>query len=62
MERRYRRAVMTARIPQQRERVRQRLAARPVEELARGSGVNVAALRRGGVTTAGDVHQRTSKI
>jgi len=30
-----------------------------VEELARGSGVNVAALRRGGVTTAGDVHQRT---
>lgn len=58
-ERRYRKAVMKARGPQQQERVQQRLAAMPVEELARGSGINVAALRRGKVKTAADVHQRT---
>lgn len=58
-ERRYRKAVMKARAPQQRERVQQRLAAMPVEALARGSRVNTAALRRVGVTTAADVEQRT---
>ena len=52
---------MKARLPQQRERIQQRLAATPVEELARGAGVNTAALRRGTVTTAADVHQRTVK-
>jgi superfamily II DNA or RNA helicase len=58
-ERRYRKAVMRARVPQQRERVQQRLAAMPVEDLARGSKINTAALHRGGVTTAADVNQRT---
>lgn len=60
-ERRYRRAVMKARVPQQRDRVQHRLAATPVEAFARGSGVNIAALRRGNVKTAADVHQRTVK-
>jgi superfamily II DNA or RNA helicase len=59
MERRYRKTVMKARVPQQREHVERRLAAMPVEDLVRGSRVNTAALRRGGVRTAADVDQRT---
>lgn len=59
LERRYRRAVMKARGPQQRERVRQRMAATSVEDLARRSGVKTTALRRGRVETAADVHART---
>lgn len=59
MERRYRKAVLKARGPQQEERVRQRLATTPVDHLAKGSRVNTAALRRGGVETAADVDERT---
>ena len=58
-ERRYRKQVMRARGPQQQERAARRLAATPIEDLAKGSGVNVAALRRGSVRTAADVHGRT---
>ena len=46
---------MKARGPQQQERIRQRMAGMPVEDLARRSGVNTTALRRGRVKTAADV-------
>jgi superfamily II DNA or RNA helicase len=59
LERRYRKAVLKARGPQQQERVDHRLGEMSVEELARGSGVSAAALRKGGVATAADVLRRT---
>lgn len=59
-ERRCRRAVLEAREKQQQERIDQRLSATSVEELARGTRVSLAALRRGGVTTAADVRARSA--
>jgi hypothetical protein len=59
MERRSGRAVLKVRLPQQKERILQRLAATPVEELAKGFRVHVSALRRGNVRTVADVYQRT---
>jgi SNF2-related domain len=59
LARRCSKAVLKARLLQQRERVNERLIEVSVEELARGSGLNAAALRRGGVTNAADVLRRT---
>lgn len=57
--RKARKAVLKARTQQQRERRGQRLSATSVDDLARGTRVNTAALRRGGITSAADVARRS---